>query len=287
MMSVGFIGVGSIGAPMAKRLIQSGYQLCVCDQNAEALKNFSNLGAKTTEKPSDCAVCDFVIVMVANDAQVQEVLEGPEGLLNSIDADKTLYLAVMSTVLPSTVQMLAPLCAKKNVRLLDAPVSGFPTRAAEGKLSIMVGGDSKDFEAMQPIFKVMGENIHHMGELGTGEISKLVNNILGITNLFLGVEAMLTAQKSGMDLKKLTSVMDKSSGRNFATQDWEKGRAVFQTFSQSDDLAKVAYDLSLKDLEHAKKLAEEVDVKSPFLDHIIRAFQSFSPEELKEQWHAV
>ena len=173
------------------------------------------------------------------------------------------------------------------MRLLDAPVSGFPTRAAEGKLSIMVGGERKDFDAMQPVFKVMGENIYHMGELGTGEISKLVNNILGISNLFLSVEAMRIAQKSSMDLKKITSVLEKSSGRNFATQDWEKRRAVYQIFSQSDDLAKVAYDLCLKDLKHAKELAEEVNVDSPFLAHIIRALQSFSSEELKEQWHAV
>lgn len=284
---VGFIGVGSIGAPMAKCLIRAGYQMTICDKRPEELERFKEMGAEITDQPADCVDCDMAIVMVADDQQVMDVVLGSGGLLDAVDPNRELFLAVMSTVLPETIQKLAPRCAEKNVKLVDAPVSGFPTRAAEGKLTIMVGGAQEDFEAMQPVFAVMGENVVHTGALGTGEITKLVNNMLGITNLFLSAEAMLMGQRSGMDPHKLAAILESSSGRNTMTKDWEKGRGVYEIFSQNLDLAKVAVDLSLKDLEHAKKLAAGVNVESPLLDQIIQAMRNFSHEEIMERWRAV
>ena len=287
MKRIGFIGLGSIGAPMARCIVRAGYQIVVCDKRPKSLVIFKEMGAIVTEKVSDCADREVVIVMVADDAQVREVVLGSDGLLNAVDQNRPPMLAVMSTVLPETIHKLAPKCAEKKVRLVDAPVSGFPTLAEQGKLSIMVGGEKVDVDAMRPVFEVMGENIYHTGALGSGDVTKIVNNIIGITNMFLSVEAMLIGQKCGMEPFKLAPILETSSGRNFATKDWEKGRAVFKIFSQSIDLTKVLVDLSLKDLKHAQKLAKGANVECPLLDYIIQALSNFSYEEIKERWHSV
>jgi 3-hydroxyisobutyrate dehydrogenase len=287
MKKIGFIGVGSIGAPMARCLFRAGYSLTVCDKSPTALKTFREMGARVTDKPADCADQDMIIVMVANDSQVKEVVSGPEGFLKAVDPKRPPFLAIMSTILPQTTQGLAPQCAKKNVRLVDATVSGFPVVAEAGKLTIMVGGEKEDLEAMRPVFMAMGENIYHTGLLGSGDVAKLVNNIVGITNLFLSAEAMLVGKKYGMDLSKMAAIMETSSGRNFSTKDWERGRANFTFFAQSLDLSKVLVDLCVKDLEHAQELAKNAGLACPLLDQIVQAVKLFTYEEIKERFHAV
>jgi len=287
MKKIGFIGVGSIGAPMARCVFRAGYSLTVCDKSPAALKTFREMGARVTNKPADCADNDMIIVMVADDSQVKEVVSGPEGFLKAVDSKRPPLLAIMSTILPQTTQGLAPHCANKSVRLVDATVSGLPVVAEAGKLTIMVGGEKEDLEAMRPVFMAMGENIYHTGLLGSGDVAKLVNNIVGITNLFLSAEAMLVGKKYGMDLSKMAAIMETSSGRNFSTKDWERGRATFAFFAQSLDLSKVLVDLSVKDLEHAKELAKNAGLACPLLDHIVQAVKLFTYEEIKERWHAV
>jgi 3-hydroxyisobutyrate dehydrogenase len=287
MKKIGFIGVGSIGAPLARCVFRAGYSLTVCDKSPTALKTFREMGARVTDKPADCADQDMIIVMVANDSQVKEVVSGPEGFLKAVDPKRPPFLAIMSTILPQTTQGLAPQCAKKNVRLVDATVSGFPVVAEAGKLTIMVGGEKEDLEAMRPVFMAMGENIYHTGLLGSGDVAKLVNNIVGITNLFLSAEAMLVGKKYGMDLSKMAAIMETSSGRNFSTKDWERGRANFTFFAQSLDLSKVLVDLCVKDLEHAQELAKNAGLACPLLDQIVQAVKLFTYEEIKERFHAV
>ena len=287
MKRIGFIGVGSIGSPMARRLLSCGYELTVCDKNSEALKPFKDQGINVTDNPIDCAGKEMVIVIVANDTQVNEVVLPPNGLLTSVDPGHPPLLAIMSTVLPRTIQDLSIQCKEKKVRMVDAPVSGFPTRAEQGTLSIMVGGEASDLDAMKPVFEDLGNNIYHAGALGSGEVSKLVNNILGITNMYLSVEAMSIGQKWGVDPQKLAGIIETSSGRNFSSVDWEKARAVFGAFSKSMDLTKVLVDLCQKDLEHAQALAQHVEMDCPLLDQIVETVNNFTYEEINERWGAV
>jgi 3-hydroxyisobutyrate dehydrogenase len=229
----------------------------------------------------------MVVIMVANDDQVKAVMEGEDGLLIAVNPKQPPLLAIMSTVLPHTTQGLAPACAKKNIRLIDAPVSGLPVVAEQGKLTIMAGGEAADLEAMRPVLKTMGENIFHTGPLGSGNVTKLVNNIVGVTNLFLSVEAMLVGKKYGMDLFKLAEIMETSSGRNFSTKDWGRGKATFAFFAQSLDLSKILVDLTRKDLQHALELARKAGLSSPLLEQIVQVVEKFSYEEIKERWGAV
>jgi len=272
---------------MVRSLVRAGYQVTVCDKSAQALEKLKGHAFRVTENPKDCSDSEMIIIMVANDSQVKDVVLGADGFMDAVDPRRPPLLAVMSSVLPQTVQDLAPHCAKKGVRLVDAPVSGMPIAAEQGKLTIMVGGEEADLDEMRPVFRAMGENIYHTGPLGSGDITKLVNQIIAVTNLFLSVEAMLLGKKLGMDLHKLAAILDNSSGRNLSTKDWEKGRAIFELFSQTLDLSKVMVDLSRKDLGNAQELAKSVNHECPLLDHIVRAVNGFSYQEIKERWHSV
>ena len=287
MKHIGFIGVGNMGTPMAMCLIRAGYELIVCDKRISALEKFKVIGVSVTEKPADCAQTEMVIIMVGDDSQVEETLLGADGLLKAVNPQQPPLLAIMSTILPGTVKKLASRCANKNVRLMDAPVSGMPVLAEKGKLTIMAGGEKGDLDAMRSIFEMMGENIYHTGSLGTGSTTKLVNNIIGLTNLFLSAEAFQIGQKLGMDLSTLASIFEKSTGRIFLTKDWESSRKIFEIFSKNLETSKVTVELARKDLEHAQQLAKEANVACPLFDHIVEAIHNLSYKEVNEKWHSL
>lgn len=287
MKRIGFIGVGSMGNPMAMCLIRGGHQLIVCDKRSSALEKFKVMGVSVTEKPADCAKSEMVIIMVADDSQVEETLLGTNGLLKAVNPNQPPLLAIMSTILPGTVKKLASYCAKKNVHLVDAPVSGTPVLAEKGKLTIMVGGKKADLDAMRPIFEMMGENIYHTGSLGTGNITKLINNMIFLTNLFLSAEAFQIGKKLGMNPDALASILENSSGRIFLTKDWEISCKIFEIFSESLEASKVAVELARKDLGHAQQLAKEANVVCPLFDHIAQGIHDLSYKEVNEKWKSL
>jgi 3-hydroxyisobutyrate dehydrogenase len=287
MERIGFIGVGSIGAPMARCVIRGGFKVTVCDMSPRAQEEFRKTAFRVTDKASNCAGEQMVIVMVASDDQVKSVLLGENGLLEAVDPKRPPLLAIMSTILPQTTQAMAPHCAKKNVRLIDATVSGLPVVAEQGKLTIMVGGDPADLEAMRPVLKTMGENIFQTGALGSGNVTKLVNNMVGVSNLFLSVEAMSLAKKFGMDLHKLAAIMETASGRNFSTKDWDRGKATFNHFGQTLDVAKTLVDITRKDLLHVQEMAKQAGSPCPVTDGIVDAVNKITPQEIKEWWGSV
>jgi 3-hydroxyisobutyrate dehydrogenase len=286
MEKIGFIGVGSIGNPMARCLLKAGYELTICDKNPRARERFPENAVKTTDKPSDLALCDVIIVMVASDSQVKEVILGSNGLLSCVNPERPPLLAIMSTILPQTTREVALLLQKKGVRVVDATVTGGPLVAEQGKITIMVGGEKGDFNAMRGIFEVMGEHIYHTGGLGSGDVTKLVNNIIGATNIFLTLEAMLVGKKCGMNPDQLASILKTGSGLNFLTYDWEKGRAFMDFFFKDEDSAKLACEFGRKDLGHALELAVEAGVACPLLDQVVEAVKRCSPEELLEKWRS-
>jgi 3-hydroxyisobutyrate dehydrogenase-like beta-hydroxyacid dehydrogenase len=212
---------------------------------------------------------------------------GDEGLLAAVDSSNPPLVAIMSTVLPQTIEAVGDASRDKGVRLVDAPVSGLPVVAEQGKLAIMVGGQVADLELMRPVLEAMGENIFHAGPLGSGEVTKIVNNIVGVTNLFLAVEAMRVGRAYGMDLHRLAAVMEVGSGRNFSTQDWERAKATFAYFAKSPSLMRVAVDLCRKDLSHAQELARQEDVSCPLLDKIADGVRGFGYDETQRHWREV
>jgi 3-hydroxyisobutyrate dehydrogenase len=142
-------------------------------------------------------------------------------------------------------------------------------------------------EAMRPVLEIMGSNIYHTGELGSGNITKLVNNIIGITSFFVSTEALTIAQKLGMRPHTLASILENSTGRNFLTKDWESGRKIFASFSQTVDSCKTAVNLSRKDLDYARQLAAKLELPSTFLHSIIDGITRVSYEEIHEKWQSL
>src|ERR1700742_754288 len=174
MRTVGFIGAGSIGAPMARTLARRGFELTVCDTNPAVLETFKAEGIAVASSAAACAAADMVCVMVVTPAQVEAVVRGPDGLLHGMRQGSSPLVAIMSSVPPDTVRALAVDLEAAGARVIDAPVTGGPPVAAEGKLTVLVGGAEPDIEAARPVLSALGPLIHYCGPLGTAALTKIV-----------------------------------------------------------------------------------------------------------------
>ena len=179
---VGFIGLGSQGGPMARRIIDAGLPVALWARRPSTLSPYADTQAKTAGSPAElAAVSDLVCVCVVADADVEEVVAGAGGILDGIAAGGV--IAVHSTVHPDTCRRLADLAAARGVRLVDAPVSGGGPAAAAGRLLVMAGGDAATVEFCRPVFAAYGEPVAHLGPFGSGQVTKLLNNVLFTAHL--------------------------------------------------------------------------------------------------------
>jgi 3-hydroxyisobutyrate dehydrogenase len=283
---VAVIGTGQMGSAMARRLLGTGFSTTVYDIRKEAVDPLIAMGAKRAEKVADCVDCDAIVIVPASDSQVEEVVAGPEGILNHLHQSARPVLMIMSTVSPETVRRLGELCRKKGVQIIDAPISGGHVAAENGNLSIMIGGSKETFERMKPVLSTIGQRLYYIGGLGTGEVVKLINNLIGVTNMFLVIEALATGVRNGVPLDTLVSIIDTSSGSNFQTRNWKTSKAFLDDITKDIESAQRNLFLSIKDLTHAQELAEMVKGPSPLLKGIIGALKEMEPEYVVEQWAA-
>jgi len=199
---IGFIGLGIMGKPMAKNLIAAGYKLIVNDINKAAVDEITALGALAA--PSAAGVAEavgLIITMLPNSPHVSEVVCGKGGLLETIRPGSTVI--DMSSIAPATSQALAAKLREKGAEMLDAPVSGGEPKAIDGTLAIMVGGNEKIFEDVKDILAVMGASVTYVGEIGSGNVTKLANQMIVALNIAALSEALVLAAKSGVDPKKV------------------------------------------------------------------------------------
>jgi 3-hydroxyisobutyrate dehydrogenase len=287
MRTIGVIGAGSMGGPMARNLIKAGYAVSVCDIRDAALEPFRVQGVATTARAGDLAANDLVIVMVGNDADVADVTVGPGGLLDAIDPDRAPFVAIMSSVLPKTITDAAAALGAKNAVVVDAPVSGGPVRAAEAMMSIMVGGSDEVFAKLSDVFDVLGRPVFRCGPVGGAAGVKVLNNILGVANILLMNEAAHLATELGIDLPFLVSVMEASSGRNSATRDYGAYRDLHLANSLDPDVTRRLQAILRKDLKLASTLARDADVSTPILHAVSKATDALTEEDLSARWQAV
>ncbi|OIN81748.1 NAD(P)-dependent oxidoreductase [Mycobacterium malmoense] len=214
-MRVGFIGLGSQGAPMARRIIEGGYETTLWARRPATLEPFAGTPAKVAESPAELAAAsDLVCLCVVGDADIAEITGGEDGLLAAMKPGSV--IAVHSTVHPNTCRELAKNAAVKGVSVIDAPVSGGGPAASEGRLLVMVGGDAGVVERCRPIFETYADPVVHLGELGSGQTTKLLNNLLFTANLGTAATALSLAQALGVSPDRLTEVVSRSSGNSFA-----------------------------------------------------------------------
>jgi 2-hydroxy-3-oxopropionate reductase len=196
--NIGFIGLGIMGKPMAKNLLKAGYNLVVYDINADPVKELVHAGAKAGHSPEDVAArSEVIITMLPNSPEVKEVVLGDKGVI--FGAKSGVILIDMSSIAPLVSQEISEKLQQKGVTMLDAPVSGGEPKAIEGTLAIMVGGPQKTFDEVKGILEVMGASVRRVGEIGSGNITKLANQIIVALNIAAMGEAMVLATKAGVD----------------------------------------------------------------------------------------
>ena len=215
---IGFLGLGIMGSRMAANVARAGYELSVwthTEGKAERWASEHDATAKTT--PAEvAAVSDVVVSMVVDGAQVEQTLCGEDGVARGAHAG--LLCVDMSTIAPTDTRRIAGRLAAAGVRMIDAPVTGSSPRAEAGTLTIMAGGEPQDFERARPLLESMGELVVHVGELGQGEMLKLINNSLGAANAAAVAEALLLADATGVDLDALVQVTMSGSGASAQLQ---------------------------------------------------------------------
>jgi 2-hydroxy-3-oxopropionate reductase len=196
--TIGFIGLGIMGRPMAKNLLSASYPLIVHSRSRGPVDELVAAGAKAAAAPREVAGrCEVLITMLPNSPDVELVALGKDGIVEG--ARPALLYIDMSTISPIVSQAVGKALAAKGVRMLDAPVSGGEKGAIDAALSIMVGGEPADFDAALPILKAMGKTITRLGPLGSGGFTKLANQIIVAVNLTALGEALTLAKKAGLD----------------------------------------------------------------------------------------
>lgn len=214
-MRVGFIGLGSQGGPMARRIVEGGHPTMLWARRPATLEQFADTAATVARSPAELgAACDLACLCVVGDADVYEVGCGENGLLASMKPGSV--IAVHSTVHPDTCRELAKIAAAQGVSVVDAPVSGGGLAAAAGRLLVMAGGDAGVVERCRPVFETYADPVVYLGELGSGQTTKLLNNLLFTANLGTAATALSLARALGVDPDRLTEVVSRSSGNSFA-----------------------------------------------------------------------
>lgn len=214
-MRVGFIGLGSQGGPMARRIAEGGYETRLWARRPATLEPFAGTPAKIAESPAELAAAsDLVCLCVVGDADIDEITGGEQGLLASMKPGSA--IAVHSTVHPDTCRELAKKADVQGVSVIDAPVSGGGPAASEGRLLVMVGGDADVVERCRPVFETYADPVVHLGDLGSGQTTKLLNNLLFTANLGTAATALSLSSALGVSPDRLTEVISRSSGNSFA-----------------------------------------------------------------------
>jgi 3-hydroxyisobutyrate dehydrogenase-like beta-hydroxyacid dehydrogenase len=209
---IGFLGLGIMGSRMAANVARAGFPLAVWTHTpGKAERWVAAHDATAHATPADVArVSDIVISMVVDGEQVAAILLGEDGVLEG--ARPGLLCIDMSTIAPTDTRRIGAALREHDVRLLDAPVTGSSPRAEAGALTIMAGGEAADFARAKPLLETMGELVVHVGELGQGEMLKLINNALGAANAAALAEAMLLARATDVDLDAFAEVVSTGSG---------------------------------------------------------------------------
>ena len=256
-MRIAFIGLGNMGAPMARNLIKAGHQLNLFDLNKTVLAELAELGGQISSSPRDAAQqSDMVITMLPAAAHVRGVYLSEDGVLAGVR--KGTPVVDCSTIDPQTARDVSVAAAKQGVDLADAPVSGGTGGAAAGTLTFMVGASDELFATLQPVLAQMGRNIVHCGAVGTGQIAKICNNLLlGIS--MVGVsEAMALGNALGIDTKVLAGIINSSTGRCWSSDTYNPWPGIIETAPASRGYTGgFGAELMLKDLGLATEAARQ------------------------------
>ncbi|MDQ0963346.1 3-hydroxyisobutyrate dehydrogenase [Streptomyces sp. B4I13] len=253
-LRVGFIGLGSQGAPMARRIIAAGHETTLWARRPATLIPFADSGAKMVSSPAELAMTsDLVCLCVVDDADVEQVVTGPDGVLAGLRRGGV--IAVHSTVHPDTCRRLETSARTCGVSLVDAPVSGGGRAADQGSLVVMAGGDPQVFAYCRPVFATYGDPVVHLGPTGSGQLAKILNNLLFTAHLGLAADVLGLGTTLGLDRAALSRVLSRSSAASFALD------RVADAGGGLDRIASHAGSLLAKDVRLFAEIANRAGVR--------------------------
>ena len=205
-MNVAFIGMGTMGAPMALNILKAGHEVVVYNRTREKELPLADAGALRADTPREAAAdAGIIITCVSDTPDVEAVVLGDEGIIHGAPAGS--LVIDMSTISPAATRHIAAKLGDKKIRMLDAPVSGGSEGAQNATLAIMVGGEAEDVQSAMPVLEAMGKTITHVGGIGSGQITKAINQVI-LAGTFMGVaEGMVLGMKAGLDMQKVTNAI--------------------------------------------------------------------------------
>jgi len=260
MATVAFIGLGNMGAGMARRLLQAGYELHVYNRTKSKASELQRAGARVFLTPREaCAGVDAVFAMTADDTSSRSVWLGPDGVLAAQLAPRA-FAIECSTLSYDWVLELASAAQARTLRYLDAPVTGLPDAAATGSLTLLVGADSANLDSARPLLNAVSNRILHFGAVGSGTAYKLIINMIGAVQIASLAEGMALAEKAGLNLATVADAIE--TGQAASPQVVRNAhRIVADDHDQNVVFTPV---LRLKDIDYALQLADRLGLRAPF-----------------------
>jgi len=268
---IGFVGIGTMGWPMARNIHEKGYSVTVYDLNpATAARFVAEIGGKAATSMADIARCDMVVTMLPNGFVVREVLTEADGGAFVKGAKPGTIVIDMSSSAPTGTREIAQELAEKGIAFIDAPVSGAKPRAEDGTLTIMIGGDdAAAIEKAKPLLATMGDRLFDTGGSGTGHAAKALNNFVAAATYAATSEAVLIARRFGLDDNTLIDIMSVSTGKSFITDIAMKHFVLNGRFGSG-----FALSLLTKDIGIAADLGRDVGLDAPVQRLVLERFKA-------------
>ncbi len=244
--TIGIVGAGRMGLAMLKHMVKKGYNVTVCDISEKQIELAKAAGAGAVGTPAELGkICSFVIIGVGFDDEVEQVITGKGGLLETMKPGG--IIGISSTVAPATAQKVDTACQAKGIDVYDAPIARGRWAADEGTLLALVGGKAEIVARADPIYRCFCSDIEHLGDVGHGQVGKTMNNMmLWVTACGL-IEAGRLAEKTGIELPKLRKALQMSSGKSAALEDWDG----------------ITFTWALKDMQIVMDMADQYGLSMP------------------------
>ena len=259
METVGFIGLGNMGAGMAGNIQKAGYPMVVFDIREAATRPFLEGGARLASSPADVArLCDVVLTSLPGPKEVEEVSLGPEGLLEGIKQGG--IFVELSTSRPTLIRQIEPRFRQKGAHVLDAPVSGGKSGAASGNLAVMVGGEREIYDRIKPLLDAFGDKVFYAGSIGAGSVAKLVHNMIGHGVRQAVAEGLTLGVKAGVEPEALWECVRRGALGRMSVLHEGIARTVFRGEFEPPSFA---LSLARKDIGLATELGKEFNVPMP------------------------
>ena len=278
-MKVGFIGLGIMGKPMSKNLLKAGYELVVFDFNKDAVKEVTECGAVSAASGREVAEqCGVVITMVPNSPHVRAAVLGENGVADG--AKPGTVLIDMSSIDPTESKAIGAELAKKGIDMLDAPVSGGEPKAIDGTLSVMVGGKKELFDKYYDMLMVMAGSVVYVGELGSGNVAKLANQIVVAVNIAAVSEALTFAKKAGTDPELVYQAI-RGGLAGSTVMDVKAPMMLSRNFKPGFRI-----ELHIKDLNNALNAAHAISSPVPLTGQLMEIMQGLKADGYEKEDHA-